>query len=217
MFDKPRLNRRVPTLAIAVLAVASSAIVGCGGGSDGDRQASATSGYVVDGNTGNAADNKSYRGVELTIENAFKADIGVSLAGYCRKQITGTNGFVTLKNGEKARWRSCNKIIYGEGRDYSTNQFSALKWPGLPTPGGRERFSVVNPSTGKPKFYFATQDCLYQDGDIYPTGDVIGGMKTNQVIRVENKNENCGAAVIVKRQGDSRDYKRFYAVVEPQG
>lgn len=209
MFDKPRLNRRVPTLAIAVLAVASSAIVGCGGGSDGDRQASATSGYVVDGNTGNAADNKSYRGVELTIENAFKAKIVVSLAGYCRKQITGTNGFVILKNGEKARWRACNKIIYGEGRDYSTEQSSAIGgWPGP----GRERFSVLNPSAGKPKFYFAVDGC-FNTGD----NDFIGGMKENQTVRVENKNENCGAAVVVTRQGDSRDYKRFYASVVPQG
>jgi hypothetical protein len=208
MSGKSHLNRRVPSLAIAAVAVACSALVGCGGGSDVNRQASATSGYVVDGKTGNAADNKSYRGVELTIENAFKAKIAVSLAGYCRKQITGTNGFVTLENGEKARWRACNKIIYGEGRDYSTGESSAIGgWPGP----SRERFTVLNPAATTPKFFFAVDGCFNSGGN-----DFIGGMKQNQTVRVENKEENCGAAVVVTRQGDSRDYIRFYAVVEPQ-
>lgn len=208
MPSKSRFDVRIPAVLLATAAAASLALVGCGG-DDGDREAAGTPGYVVDGNTGNAADNKTYRGVELTVENNLGADMKVSFAGYCRRQTTGTNGWRTLKQGEKARWRSCDKIVYGRYPE----QFSAMQWPGIQGAYGRERFQVENPALQKPTFFFNEKDCFH------PTvnDDIIGGMGQNETVRVENKSKNCGAAVVVKRESDSADYIRFYATVKPQG
>ena len=217
MTSRPRFQIRVLVALLATAAAASLALVGCGGSDDGDREASGTSGYVIDGNTGRAENNTTYRGVELSIENDFGADIEISFAGYCRRQISGTDGWRTLKQGEKARWKSCDKLIYkGYNDDQKTDEFSALRWPGLPGSDAREGFEVLNPAGALPKFWFATADCFNKGengGELGP----IGGMKEGAVVEVSNKPYDCGAKVVVKRDRDTKYYKHFYATVKPQG
>ena len=70
-----------------------------------------------------------------------------------------------------------------------------------------------NPAIGKPQFFFAERDCFHNN----PNEDIIGSFSENQFRSAENKSRNCGARVLVEREGDGRNYKDFNLWVEPQG
>jgi hypothetical protein len=209
-----RSSSLVPLALISLMEASSLALAACSSDDeDSNREASGGSGFVVDGNTGNAKDNKTYRGVSLEVNNDFGQDIWVSFAGRCNKQFSGTDGWVKLAWKERARWRACDDLIYGP-RDYGTQVFSALSWGGdSPGAGNVERFTLKNPAIGKPQFFFAERDCFHNN----PNEDIIGSFSENQFRSAENKSKNCGARVLVEREGDGRNYKDFNLWVEPQG
>jgi hypothetical protein len=185
-----------------LLTASSLALAACGGeDEDSNREASGGSEFVIDGSTGDASKNKSYRGVELTVENDSSGPVFVSFAGYCRGQTTGTEGAARLEKGQKARWRSCDKLIYGSE---AKGTQSSLAWG-----DGAERFEVENPAAARPTFFFNDRDCFHNNRE----EDIIGGMSTGKPVRVENKRKGCGRAVIVERLSDSRDYIVFSAKV----
>jgi hypothetical protein len=211
-----RRSRIVPLAVVSLLAASSLAIAACGGDDEeSEREASGGTGFVVDGNTGDASKNKTYRGVALEVKNDFGQDIWVSFAGRCDQgrgpgAITGTNGWVKLSWGERARWRACDDLI--DGADYGyKNQVSALSWGASnPEDGTIERFTLKNPAVGRPEFLFNDRDCFNRDPAVsIADRGPLGQFSENQIKSTDYIKTNCGAEVIVEREKDGRNYKDF--------
>lgn len=205
----------VPLAVISLIAGSCLALVACGGDDDeSDRQASGGSGFVVDGNTGEGSANKSYRGVSLTIENDYGNDIEVEFKGRCNQRGTrlesGTNGFVKVGQGQRARWRSCDELIAP----------TAISWksPERNNPTVTP-FIVYNQAVGLPRVDVDLRSCLgkaaFPGQTKYP-----GPLKQNQETTLDDEDAygrkfNCGGKIVLRRESDSANYKQFYMLVRP--